>query len=215
MIHFKSKSSKIKEESNKENEQTNSNNEYVSTTVNQIDSTKDNLSLNLMTGENIGKISSLFSDPDYNDKVINISKLDESLCYSGKNTKREKKDNKDGIKIEEDETDYGFVIKNIINDNNNEKNISDPVINISYLENQNKNDKISDYSKQINNSLINIQSQKTDNIQIVDKKDEVFKSKKANKICNKKRIIYILIIFIILFSIFSILFILVIKFIFT
>jgi hypothetical protein len=87
MIHFKSKSSKIKEESNKEDEQTNSNNEYVSTTVNQIDSTKDNLSLNLMTEENIGKISSLFSDPDYNDKVINISRLDESLCYTDKNTK--------------------------------------------------------------------------------------------------------------------------------
>ena len=207
MIHFKSKSSKIKEESNKENEQTNSNNEYISTTVNQIDSTKDNLSLNLMTEENIGKISSLFSDPDYNDKVVNISKLDESLCYTDKNPKKEKIENKDNIKNENNESDYSIIIKDIINNNNNESNISNPIINISYLENQNSDDKKSDYSNQINNSNINIQRQNTENISNIEKKDEAFKSKKMNKFCNKKRFIFILVIFIILFSLFSFLYI--------
>ena len=207
MIHFKSKSSKIKEETNKEDEQTNSNNEYVSTTVNQIDSTKDNLSLNLMTEENIGKISSLFSDPDYNDKVINISRLDESLCYTDKNTKKEKIENKNNIKNENNESDYGLMIKDIINGNNNENNISNPVINISYLENQNNDDKKSDYSSQINNSIINIQRQNTENISNIEKKDEAFKSKKTNKFCNKKRFIFTLVIFIILFSLFSFLYI--------
>ena len=207
MIHFKSKSSKIKEESNKEDEQTNSNNEYVSTTVNQIDSTKDNLSLNLMTEENIGKISSLFSDPDYNDKVINISRLDESLCYTDKNTKKEKIENKNNIKNENNESDYGLMIKDIINGNNNENNISNPVINISYLENQNNDDKKSDYSSQINNSNINIQRQNTENISNIEKKDEAFKYKKTNKFCNKKRFIFILVKFIILFSLFSFLYI--------
>ena len=207
MIHCKSKSSKIKEESNKEDEQTNSNNEYVSTTVNQIDSTKDNLSLNLMTEENIGKISSLFSDPDYNDKVINISRLDESLCYTDKNTKKEKIESKNNIKNENNESDYGLMIKDIINGNNNENNISNPVINISYLENQNNDDKKSDYSSQINNSNINIQRQNTENISNIEKKDEAFKYKKKNKFCNKKRFIFILVIFIILFSLFSFLYI--------
>ena len=186
MIHFKSKSSKIKEETNKEDEQTNSNNEYVSTTVNQIDSTKDNLSLNLMTEENIGKISSLFSDPDYNDKVINISRLDESLCYTDKNTKKEKIENKNNIKNENNESDYGLMIKDIINGNNNENNISNPVINISYLENQNNDDKKSDYSSQINNSIINIQRQNTENISKIEKKMKLLNIKKRINFAIKK-----------------------------
>ena len=133
MIHFKSKSTKIKEDTNNEEEKVNSDNDYVSTTVNQINSTKDNLSLNTLTDENYGKISSLLFEQDNNDKIVNISKLDESLCYNDKNTKRE--NNEQDIQ----QSNYEFIIKNITN--NEENNNSNPVINISCLETQNNENK--------------------------------------------------------------------------
>ena len=203
MIHFKSKSSQIKEESNKEKEQPNLNAEYLSTTVNQIDSTKDNLSLNLTTGENIGKILSL-SEQDNDDKIVNISKLEESLCYTGRNTKREKKE------MEEEhypnvKSDYDLIIRDTIKFDEN--NISKPIINISYLDNQeNKNkNKTTDITNQINVSKINIKENNNKKVMNnVDKKDEVFLFKKRRKIFSKKIIILSLIIFLIIFLIFSI-----------
>ena len=196
MIHFKSKSTKIKEDTNNEEEKVNSDNDYVSTTVNQINSTKDNLSLNTLTDENYGKISSLLFEQDNNDKIVNISKLDESLCYNDKNTKRE--NNEQDIQ----QSNYEFIIKNITN--NEENNNSNPVINISCLETQNNE------NKSDNNINYNNQTIKENNIEknkISYKNDEVFLVKKKNKICSKKRIILILIIFCMIFSLFSFLFI--------
>ena len=198
MIHFKSKSTKIKEDTNNEEEKVNSDNDYVSTTVNQINSTKDNLSLNTLTDENYGKISSLLFEQDNNDKIVNISKLDESLCYNDKNTKRE--NNEQDIQ----QSNYEFIIKNITN--NEENNNSNPVINISCLETQNNENK-SDNNINSNNNNQTIKENNIENYKISYKKDEVFLVKKKNKICSKKRIILILIIFCMIFSLFSFLFI--------
>ena len=198
MIHFKSKSTKIKEDTNNEEEKVNSDNDYVSTTVNQINSTKDNLSLNTLTDENYGKISSLLFEQDNNDKIVNISKLDESLCYNDKNTKRE--NNEQDIQ----QSNYEFIIKNITN--NEENNNSNPVINISCLETQNNENK-SDNNINSNNNNQTIKENNIEKNKISYKKDEVFLVKKKNKICSKKRIILILIIFSMIFSIFSFLFI--------
>ena len=198
MIHFKSKSTKIKEDTNNEEEKVNSDNDYVSTTVNQINSTKDNLSLNTLTDENYGKISSLLFEQDNNDKIVNISKLDESLCYNDKNTKRE--NNEQDIQ----QSNYEFIIKNITN--NEENNNSNPVINISCLETQNNENK-SDNNINSNNNNQTIKENNIENYKISYKKDEVFLVKKKNKICYKKRIILILIIFCMIFSLFSFIFI--------
>ena len=197
MIHFKSKSTKIKEDTNNEEEKVNSDNDYVSTTVNQINSTKDNLSLNTLTDENYGKISSLLFEQDNNDKIVNISKLDESLCYNDKNTKRE--NNEQDIQ----QSNYEFIIKNITN--NEENNNSNPVINISCLETQNNENK-SDNNINSNNNNQTIKENNIEKNKISYKKDEVFLVKKKNKICYKKRIILILIIFCMIFSLFSFLF---------
>ena len=121
MFHSKSKSNKIQQKIEsinikKETEKSNSINEYVSTTANQINSTNDNLGLNLSNDDNTGKLSSLFYDEDNSDKIVNISKLDESLNYKMKNTNRDNKTN----------------TKNIIDDLQN----SDVVINISCLDSQ-------------------------------------------------------------------------------
>ena len=198
MIHFKSKSTKIKEDTNNEEEKVNSDNDYVSTTVNQINSTKDNLSLNTLTDENYGKISSLLFEQDNNDKIVNISKLDESLCYNDKNTKRENNEQ------EIQQSNYEFIIKNITN--NEENNNSNPVINISCLETQNNENK-SDNNINSNNNNQTIKENNIEKNKISYKKDEVFLAKKKNKICSKKRIILILIIFCMIFSLFSFLFI--------
>ena len=198
MIHFKSKSTKIKEDTNNEEEKVNSDNDYVSTTVNQINSTKDNLSLNTLTDENYGKISSLLFEQDNNDKIVNISKLDESLCYNDKNTKRE--NNEQDIQ----QSNYEFIIKNITN--NEENNNSNPVINISCLETQNNENK-SDNNINSNNNNQTIKENNMEKNKISYKKDEVFLVKKKNKICSKKRIILILIIFCMIFSLFSFIFI--------
>ena len=198
MIHFKSKSTKIKEDTNNEEEKVNSDNDYVSTTVNQINSTKDNLSLNTLTDENYGKISSLLFEQDNNDKIVNISKLDESLCYNDKNTKRE--NNEQDIQ----QSNYEFIIKNITN--NEENNNSNPVINISCLETQNNENK-SDNNINSNNNNQTIKENNIEKNKISYKKDEVFLVKKKNKICYKKRIILILIIFCMIFSLFSFIFI--------
>ena len=201
MIHFKSKSSQIKEESNKEKEQPNLNAEYLSTTVNQIDSTKDNLSLNLTTGENIGKILSL-SEQDNDDKIVNISKLEESLCYTGRNTKREKKEMEEE-QYQNAKSDYELIIRDAIKFDEN--NISKPIINISYLDSQENKNKTTDITNQINVSKINIKENNNKKVMNnVDKKDEVFLFKKRRKIFSKKIIILSLIIFLIIFLIFSI-----------
>ena len=192
MIHLKSNSTQIKRHLNKEDEKVNSDNDYISTTVNQINSTNDNLSFN----ENSGKILSLLSEQGNDDKVINISRLDESLSFNNKDTKREKN--------EKDITPSNceLIIKNL--NNNEENNDPNPVINISCLETKNNEDKTDNkINININNNIV--EEKEIDKNKILIKKDEVFLVKKRNKICTKKRIILIMIIFCLFFSIFSIL----------
>ena len=192
MIHLKSNSTQIKRHLNKEDEKVNSDNDYISTTVNQINSTNDNLSFN----ENSGKILSLLSEQGNDDKVINISRLDESLSFNNKDTKREK--NEKDIT----QSNCELIIKNL--NNNEENNDSNPVINISCLETKNNEDKTDNkINININNNIV--EEKEIDKNKILIKKDEVFLVKKRNKICTKKRIILIMIIFCLFFSIFSIL----------
>ena len=192
MIHLKSNSTQIKRHLNKEDEKVNSDNDYISTTVNQINSTNDNLSFN----ENSGKILSLLSEQGNDDKVINISRLDESLSFNNKDTKREK--NEKDIT----QSNCELIIKNL--NNNEENNDPNPVINISCLETKNNEDKTDNkINININNNIV--EEKEIDKNKILIKKDEVFLIKKRNKICTKKRIILIMIIFCLFFSIFSIL----------
>ena len=192
MIHLKSNSTQIKRHLNKEDEKVNSDNDYISTTVNQINSTNDNLSFN----ENSGKILSLLSEQGNDDKVINISRLDESLSFNNKDTKREK--NEKDIT----QSNCELIIKNL--NNNEENNDPNPVINISCLETKNNEDKTDNkINININNNIV--EEKEIDKNKILIKKDEVYKEKKRNKICTKKRIIIIMIIFCLFFSIFSIL----------
>ena len=192
MIHLKSNSTQIKRHLNKEDEKVNSDNDYISTTVNQINSTNDNLSFN----ENSGKILSLLSEQGNDDKVINISRLDESLSFNNKDTKREK--NEKDIT----QSNCELIIKNL--NNNEENNDPNPVINISCLETKNNEDKTDNkINININNNIV--EEKEIDKNKILIKKDEVFLVKKRYKICTKKRIILIMIIFCLFFSIFSIL----------
>ena len=192
MIHLKSNSTQIKRHLNKEDEKVNSDNDYISTTVNQINSTNDNLSFN----ENSGKILSLLSEQGNDDKVINISRLDESLSFNNKDTKREK--NEKDIT----QSNCELIIKNL--NNNEENNDPNPVINISCLETKNNEDKTDNkINININNNIV--EEKEIDKNKILIKKDEVFLVKKRNKNCTKKRIILIMIIFCLFFSIFSIL----------
>ena len=205
MIHSKTKSSQVnkKEESKVAdiNEKSNTTNEYISTTVNQINETNDNLSLNLVTGETLGKLSSYLIEDDDNDKVVNISKLDESINY--RNTNREENYNNNIVK--QSDSGYGLIIKNIIN-NEKEQN-SNPIINVSCLETQtneiNNNDNIKAMNNDVNSNM-NIVEQNINNNKI-NRKDEVFKFKKRKKINLKKSqiIISILLLFV-LFIIFII-----------
>ena len=192
MIHLKSNSTQIKRHLNKEDEKVNSDNDYISTTVNQINSTNDNLSFN----ENSGKILSLLSEQGNDDKVINISRLDESLSFNNKDTKREK--NEKDIT----QSNCELIIKNL--NNNEENNDPNPVINISCLETKNNEDKTDNkINININNNIV--EEKEIDKNKILIKKDEVFLVIKRNKIWTKKRIILIMIIFCLFFSIFSIL----------
>ena len=152
MIHSKTKSSQIdkKEESKVAdiNEKSNSTNEYISTTMNQINETNDNLNLNLITGETFGKLSSYLVEDNDNDKVVNISKLDESLNY--KITNREENYNNNIVK--QSDSNFGLMINTIIN-NEKEQN-SNPIINVSCLDSQTNEINNNDNIKAINNTIL-------------------------------------------------------------
>ena len=204
MIHSKTKSSQIdkKEESKVAdiNEKSNSTNEYISTTMNQINETNDNLNLNLITGETFGKLSSYLVEDNDNDKVVNISKLDESLNY--KITNREENYNNNIVK--QSDSNFGLMINTIIN-NEKEQN-SNPIINVSCLDSQtneiNNNDNIKAINNDINSNM-NITEQNTNNNEI-NRKDEVFKFTKRKKINFKKSKILIFLSIFLLFVLFFI-----------
>ena len=199
MFHSKSKSNKIQTKEELKNNidekgKNNSTNEYISTTANQISSTNDDFGLNLSNDDNIGKLSSLFYEQDNNDKIVNISKLDESLNYNIKNSNRDEHNQK-----------YQYSNSNFeLNTNINEQD-SNPVINVSCLESQSKeqesNNKEDLYN--INNSFnassnMNIVEKNQNNI--IEKKDEIFMIKRRKKIDTKNMIILILVFVLIIFS---------------
>ena len=199
MFHSKSKSNKIQTKEELKNNidekgKNNSTNEYISTTANQISSTNDDFGLNLSNDDNIGKLSSLFYEQDNNDKIVNISKLDESLNYNIKNSNRDEHNQK-----------YQYSNSNFeLNTNINEQD-SNPVINVSCLESQSKeqesNNKEDLYN--INNSFnassnMNIVEKNQNNI--IEKKDEIFMIKRRKKIDKKNMIILILVFVLIIFS---------------
>ena len=199
MFHSKSKSNKIQTKEELKNNidekgKNNSTNEYISTTANQISSTNDDFGLNLSNDETIGKLSSLFYEQDNNDKIVNISKLDESLNYNIKNSNRDEHNQK-----------YQYSNSNFeLNININEQD-SNPVINVSCLESQSKeqesNNKDDLYN--INNSInassnMNIVEKNQNNI--IEKKDEIFMIKRRKKIDKKNIIILILVFVLIIFS---------------
>lgn len=199
MFHSKSKSNKIQTKEELKNNidekgKNNSTNEYISTTANQISSTNDDFGLNLSNDDNIGKLSSLFYEQDNNDKIVNISKLDESLNYNIKNSNRDEHNQK-----------YQYSNSNFeLNININEQD-SNPVINVSCLESQSKeqesNNKDDLYN--INNSInassnMNIVEKNQNNI--IEKKDEIFMTKRRKKIDKKNMIILILVFVLIIFS---------------
>ena len=188
MFHSKSKSNKIQQKEKsinikEETEKPNTINEYVSTTANQINSTNDNLGLNLSNDDNTGKLSSLFYDEDNSDKIVNISKLDESLNYKMKNTNRDNKIN----------------TKNIIDDLQN----SDVVINISCLDSQidakeiNNEKNLDNINNNINSNMNVIENKQN---KIIEKKDEIFMIKKRSNNIIKKLIILVVILLLFIIS---------------
>ena len=220
MIHSKSKSTKIKEKEEDQNIntvvniKTNRFNNNNSLTLNSIDLTKENLNLKLITSE---KISNLLYDSENDDKVVNISKLDEELYTDEKRIKKYDKNVTVG-------SDFELVIGNI-----NENDTSKPIINISSLDTpihlQNEiqtinlvnNNNVSTSNTSINNNIINNDNNNKNNSssnKIVktnkikkdnNLKDEAFKTK--SKKCFRKIPLYLKIIFlIIIIIIFSFLF---------
>ena len=200
MLHSKSKSNQIqqKEDSIKnkeEKENPNSINEYISTTANQINSTNDNFDINLSNEDNIGKLSSLFNDQDNDDKIVNISKLEESLCYNIKNSNRDKYDQQN----QQSNSNIKLSSKNIKDDDPN----SDIIINISNLDYEineqeiNNGENLDKINSNINSNM-NIIKNNTN--KIIEKKDEIFLIKKRSKNIIKKLIILIVILLFFIFS---------------
>ena len=200
MIHFKSNSSKIqtKEHQIQQKENIDLINENTSTTVNQINSTNDNLNINVMSYANLGKISTLLSETDYNEKIVNISKLDESLSFRDNNPNLE-----DNIQVSHPNynSDCGLIIKEL--ENNEEKNITSPVINISCLEIPiNEINKIENNKKTIINNTNIIVGDSSNSIRSFNKDDDVFMFKKKNRICLGLVKKFIIIFFLIIISAF-------------
>ena len=200
MLHSKSKSNQIqqKEDSIKnkeEKENPNSINEYISTTANQINSTNDNFDINLSNEDNIGKLSSLFNDQDNDDKIVNISKLEESLCYNIKNSNRDKYVQQN----QQSNSNIKLSTKNIKDDDPN----SDIVINISNLDYEineqeiNNGENLDKINSNINSNM-NIIKNNTN--KLIEKKDEIFLIKKRSKNIIKKLIILIVILLFFIFS---------------
>ena len=200
MLHSKSKSNQIqqKEDSIKnkeEKENHNSINEYISTTANQINSTNDNFDINLSNEDNIGKLSSLFNDQDNEDKIVNISKLEESLCYNIKNSNRDKYAQQN----QQSNSNIKLSSKNIKDDDPN----SDIIINISNLDYEINEQEINN-GENLDKINININSNmniiKNNTNKIIEKKDEIFLIKKRSKNIIKKLIILIVILLFFIFS---------------
>ena len=192
MSHSKSKSTKIEEEKGKGNKKMIINNSNNSINFTNIDVSEQNLDLNLIINENgqLDKISNLLYDPDNSDKIVNISKLDETL-YSEDRSKKSKI-------YEQSDSKAEMVIEEEINN-------SKPIINISQLEipidlkNESNCDNKNDTNNNINDINKSNESSSNEinnnNNQIKDKYT-VFKNK--NKKVLKTRTVICLIILVII-----------------
>ena len=206
MFHSKSKSTKIQEKEKEKNianliiKKTNKYNDNNSINFTNIDSTKENLDLHLIKNEyeNIEKISNLLCE-DNDDKIVNISKLDESLFP-------EEKNNKNGEFLEKNKNISNF---DIIGDDN-EKDNSNPIINISNLEMPIFKNEFQNINKSIEDNNTNDNINKTENnkniIKIINNKDEVIKMKKKKNCFQKIPLFCKIILFINIFIIISFLF---------
>ena len=198
MEHYKSKSYS-KEGSNKENENNNTTIEYNSTTVIKENSINDNINFDLSTTkENTDKISSLFIEQDNDEKIVNISKLDES--FNNNNIKTNREDKNGNLPIQNSE--YGFVTNK--NKDNEDNNDSKPIVNISFLETQNNELCLEEIIKN-EASNINIAENNQSQNSTIYKHDEAFRYKKRKRIFKYKLIIFIIcIIVLVIFSLIGI-----------
>ena len=220
MIHSKSKSTKIKPDaiydensSSKKKENVANGNNTTSDSANCMSFTKENLNLESFfdNNSNIKKISSLFhiEEIDENDdKIVNISKLDEDICSF------DKKSIKNLHQAGESNSQLVEVNKND-NDNNDNNDNNDKIITISHLgfpincqnEIQNKTENIN-ANENLNVNVNNIIN-KTEEIKINELKseaDEAFKVKKKSffdKISFKFKIIALIILLLFVIFLFS------------
>ena len=199
MSHTKSKSSKIKEEEGREKENENIDNNSFNY---NMDNTKSNLDINSLinTSEKVEKISHLLYDQDNNDKIINISKLDEDLISSDeRNPKKTKRHH-----IDSDIKSFGDNTDNNMNPIINISNLDIPNLIPNQIESINKENK----EKNEKNSNFDCNKQNDKNIKIINNinVDEGFKMKYKHKNCLKKIPFYctiiILVIFLVLIAIF-------------
>ena len=168
MIHSKSKSTK-----SQENEK-----EIKKNSLNYInkDSTKDNLNLNLIINENenYAKISNLLCEHDNDDKIVNISKLDEVL-YSDE---RKPKNNELFQKHMEGDSKFDLIIGD-----QNESDNTNPIINISNLEISIFKSEQNEQNVQYEQSEQNEQYEKNKQNEQIDKNDRE-ENKKKDKLKN-------------------------------
>ena len=200
MEHYKSKSYS-KEGSNKENENKNNNTtiEYNSTTVIKENSINDNINFDLSTTkENTDKISSLFIEQDNDEKIVNISKLDES--FNNNNIKTNREDKNGNLPIQNSE--YGIVTNK--NKDNEDNSDSKPIVNISFLETQNNELCLEEIIKNEANNFNIAENNQSQNSTIY-KHDEAFHYKKRKRIYKYKIIIFLIcIIVLVIFSLIGI-----------
>ena len=190
MSHTKSKSSKIKEEEGREKENENIDNNSFNY---NMDNTKTNLDINSLINPSVKveKISHLLYDQDNNDKIINISKLDEDLISSDeRNPKKTKRHH-----IDSDIKSFG----------DNTDNNMNPIINISNLDIPNlipnQIESINKENKEKNEKNSNFDCNKQNDIKIIlnINIDEGFKMKYKHKNCLKKIPFYCTIIILVIF----------------
>ena len=174
MFHSKSRSSKLQEKEEKQiyKSKENDSNQYNqnnSININNMDSTKENMNIKILINEE--KISNLLIDSDNNEKIVNISKLDEDLHYDDKKNQKNL-----SSKIKKIENSY---LKSIMSEaNDNEK----PIVNISNLEYpMNVN-----YDFQENNNYINDTNKSSNVINEIDKSNN--ENNNDIKIVKKKKL---------------------------
>ena len=207
MIHSKSKSSKIKtEDLNNENSSSNNKtnvvngNNSTSDSANYMNSTNGNLKLDLNDdNNNIVKIPNLFYNDENDEKIVNISKLDEDLYSNDKKSKRFDENNKHQI----GESDSQILDNNskIINISNLDIHLNSKNENINAKEKANDNKDINeDINENFNNKI-----HKTEEIKINEIKsgvDDVFKVKKRSfldKISFRFKIIILISVLLVIF----------------